>query len=95
VDPIEPDAVRLPATLDVETVAAAHAALTARADAALVVDLGAVEQVDLAGLQLLCALVRTAAHHQRPLAWRGASRALHVAANTLGLGHVLGLPEAP
>lgn len=94
-DPIDADAVRLPASLDVGTVAATLAALAARADAEQVVDVGAVERVDLAGLQLLCALVRTAAHHQRPLAWRGASRALRDAANTLGLGHVLGLPEAP
>jgi ABC-type transporter Mla MlaB component len=54
---------------------------------------GELEQVDCAGLQLLCALFRTARNEARPVQWDGVSSALRQAAAQLGLAGELALED--
>lgn len=66
----------------------------AREDAPVTVDVRAVERVDTAALQLLCAFVRERAARQQKVEWLGESRALNEAARLLGLTSMLGLNAA-
>jgi anti-anti-sigma regulatory factor len=55
----------------------------------LVIDAGAVELVDGAGLQLLAALVKSAAEGRIGLSWREVSPALRTSIDQLGLASLL------
>jgi len=58
----------------------------------VVLDAAAVERVDTATMQLLCAFVRERAAHSRGVVWHGVPSALSDAARLLGLQSHLGLP---
>jgi len=58
---------------------------------ALHLDGGELEQIDAAGVQLLCAAVRDAHRQGRPVTWLGVSPRLRAAAQHLGLQQELGL----
>jgi anti-anti-sigma regulatory factor len=58
------------------------------------VEVGAVERIDTACLQLLCAFVRERTKHGRTTAWRGRSDVLVQAVAMLGLGGTLTFSDA-
>jgi anti-anti-sigma regulatory factor len=58
----------------------------------VVIDAGAVERVDTATLQLLCAFVRERMGHDREVTWRAPSGALREASRLLGVNELLCLP---
>lgn len=60
----------------------------------VVLDAAAVERVDTATMQLLCAFVRERAAHSRAVTWRGVPPALSEAGRLLGVQSLLGLPTA-
>jgi ABC-type transporter Mla MlaB component len=53
-------------------------------------DVSAVERVDTATMQLLCAFVRDRSGRQQNVNWRGESQALQDAVRLLGVGELLG-----
>lgn len=61
---------------------------------AVTVDASAVERVDTATMQLLCAFVRDRSSRNQSVLWRGQSRALHDAVRLLGVGRLLGFEQA-
>ncbi len=61
----------------------------------VVIDAGAVEQADSAGLQLLVAVERSLAARGEGIVYNAASPALHDAARLLGLGAACRLPGVP
>ncbi len=77
----------------VRTAAALKAELVTRLELArpVCIDGRAVERIDTATLQLLAAFSRDMRAASRPVEWRGHSAALARAADSLGLGPVLGL----
>jgi len=58
---------------------------------AVTLDVSAVERVDTATMQLLCAFVRDRGGRNQGVAWRGESQALQDAVRLLGVGALLGL----
>lgn len=58
----------------------------------VVLDAAAVERVDTATIQLLCAFARERAAHDRGIVWRDVPAALREAARLLGVQSLLGLP---
>lgn len=62
--------------------------------AAVTLDASAVERVDTATMQLLCAFVRDRLSRNQSIVWRGRSQALHDAVRLLGVGALLGFEEA-
>ena len=92
VDPV----VVLAANCSVKDAAALKTSLCAVSNesAAVALDASAVERVDTATMQLLCAFVRDRSSRKQSVVWRGQSRALHDAVRLLGLGSLLGLDEA-
>jgi anti-anti-sigma regulatory factor len=70
---------------------ALHAAEDSSGD--FVIDAGAVERIDTAGLQLLLGLTARLRLMERRLVWSSVSPALRNGARQLGLDAVLGLPE--
>lgn len=54
-------------------------------------DVSAVERVDTATMQLLCAFVRDRSGRKQNVTWRGESQALQDAVRLLGVGELLGL----
>jgi anti-anti-sigma regulatory factor len=56
----------------------------------VVLDISAVERVDTAGLQLLCAFVRDRRAHGKRTQWSGSPAAFSEAVELLGLTQVLG-----
>jgi len=60
----------------------------------VVLDATAVERVETATMQLLCAFVRERAAHSRGVVWHGVPAALSDAARLLGLQSLLGLPSS-
>lgn len=58
---------------------------------AVTVDVSAVERVDTATMQLLCAFVRDRGGRNQGVSWRGESQALQDAVRLLGVGALLGL----
>ena len=58
---------------------------------AVTLDVSAVERVDTATMQLLCAFVRDRSGRNQSVAWRGESAALQDAVRLLGVGALLGL----
>ena len=79
----------------VKDAAALKASLAAALDEsdAVTLDVAAVERIDTATMQLLCAFVRDRAAAARPIAWSGESKALSEAARLLGAATVLALPS--
>jgi ABC-type transporter Mla MlaB component len=57
-------------------------------------DVSAVERVDTATMQLLCAFVRDRIGRQQNITWRGESQALRDAVRLLGVGALLGFESA-
>src|SRR5262245_265571 len=55
-------------------------------------DLGNVERIDTAVMQLLCAFMRERRGHGRAVAWQGDSAAVREAARLLGVEPILDLP---
>ncbi|MFO1349973.1 MAG: STAS domain-containing protein [Gammaproteobacteria bacterium] len=91
-----PFAINLEANLNVgNSIALKEQLQTAlRKPATLVLDAGAVQAVDTAGLQLLAAFVRRAEQAGMALEWREPTPALRAAATLLGLDAHLHLPKA-
>jgi ABC-type transporter Mla MlaB component len=58
---------------------------------AVTLDVSAVERVDTATMQLLCAFVRDRGGRNQGISWRGESQALQDAVRLLGVGALLGL----
>lgn len=58
---------------------------------AVTLDVSAVERVDTATMQLLCAFVRDRGGRNQGVTWRGESPALQDAVRLLGVGALLGL----
>lgn len=58
---------------------------------AVTLDVSAVERVDTATMQLLCAFVRDRSGRNQGVTWRGESAALQDAVRLLGVGALLGL----
>jgi phospholipid transport system transporter-binding protein len=59
---------------------------------AVTLDIGAVQRVDTAGLQLIATFVRERESQGRQVHWRGEAPALATAAKLLGLSAILKLP---
>jgi|SRR6185437_4306602 len=57
-------------------------------------DIGAVQRIDTAGLQVIATFLRERESHGREVQWRGSAPALLNAAKLLGLGDLLKLPTA-
>src|SRR5581483_9198816 len=55
-------------------------------------DIGAVQRIDTAGLQVIATFIRERESHGRQVQWRGEAPALANAARLLGLGTLLKLP---
>jgi ABC-type transporter Mla MlaB component len=62
----------------------------ANESAAVTLDASAVERVDTATMQLLCAFARDRNARKQSIVWRGQSQALHDAIRLLGVGSLLG-----
>ncbi|MDY6946280.1 MAG: STAS domain-containing protein [Pseudomonadota bacterium] len=82
----------LAANCSVKDAAALKISLCAVAseDTAVTVDVSAVERVDTATLQLLCAFARDRIGRKQKVTWRGESQALRDAVRLLGVGALLG-----
>jgi anti-anti-sigma regulatory factor len=61
----------------------------------VVVDVGAIERIDTAALQLLCAFVRDRRERGLGVLWQGHSEALSEAVELLDMKRVLALTDAP
>ncbi len=59
---------------------------------AVTLDIGAVQRIDTAGLQVIATFVRESESLGRAVEWRGAAPALTAAAKLLGLSALLKLP---
>ena len=55
-------------------------------------DIGAVQRIDTAGLQVIAAFIRERESHGRQVQWRGQAPSLSAAAKLLGLNALLKLP---
>ena len=55
-------------------------------------DIGAVQRIDTAGLQVIATFIRERESHGLQVQWRGHAPALSAAAQLLGLGELLKLP---
>jgi ABC-type transporter Mla MlaB component len=60
-----------------------------QSEEAVTIDITAVERIDTASMQLLCAFVRDRHARNRPLRWRGASAALDEAVKLLGTSELM------
>jgi ABC-type transporter Mla MlaB component len=60
---------------------------------AVTLDTSAVERVDTATMQLLCAFVRDRSARNQSVVWRGVSQALNDAVRLLGVAAMLGFAE--
>jgi ABC-type transporter Mla MlaB component len=61
---------------------------------AVTLDASAVERVDTATMQLLCAFARDRSARNQSIVWRGQSQALNDAVRLLGVQELLGFEEA-
>jgi ABC-type transporter Mla MlaB component len=66
----------------------------ANESAAVTLDATAVERVDTATMQLLCAFVRDRSSRSQSTVWRGQSQALHDAVRLLGVAALIGFDIA-
>jgi ABC-type transporter Mla MlaB component len=91
VDPV----IVLAANCSVKDAAALKTSLCAVANesAAVTLDTSAVERVDTATMQLLCAFVRDRSARNQSVAWRGVSQALNDAVRLLGVAAMLGFDQ--
>jgi ABC-type transporter Mla MlaB component len=82
----------LAANCSVKDAAALKTSLCAVANegTAVTLDVSAVERVDTATMQLLCAFVRDRGGRKQNVTWRGESQALQDAVRLLGVGALLG-----
>jgi ABC-type transporter Mla MlaB component len=62
------------------------------AEGAVTLDIGAVQRIDTAGLQVIATFVRERESQGRQVQWRGDAPALAAAAKLLGLSTILKLP---
>jgi ABC-type transporter Mla MlaB component len=85
----------LAANCSVKDAAALKSSLCALANesGAVTLDTSAVERVDTATMQLLCAFVRDRSARNQSVAWRGVSQALNDAVRLLGVAAMLGFAE--
>ena len=92
VDPV----IVLAANCSVKDAASLKTSLCAVANesGAVTLDTSAVERVDTATIQLLCAFVRDRSTRSQSIVWRGQSQALHDAVRLLGVGSLLGFDAA-
>jgi ABC-type transporter Mla MlaB component len=92
VDPV----IVLAANCSVKDAASLKTSLCAVANesGAVTLDTSAVERVDTATMQLLCAFVRDRGTRNQSIVWRGQSQALHDAVRLLGVGALLGFDAA-
>jgi phospholipid transport system transporter-binding protein len=63
-------------------------------DSNVTLDIGAVQRIDTAGLQVIATFVRERESQGRQVQWRGHAPALSAAAKLLGLSSLLKLPTA-
>lgn len=86
----------LAANCSVKDAAALKVSLSAvvKESTAVTLDTSAVERIDTATMQLLCAFVRDRSGRNQPVTWLGASQALQDAARLLGVRALLGFDEA-
>lgn len=88
-----PSTVQLGESLTIEQATAMHIELGRHLHAkSVVLEAGALQRMDAAGLQLLAAFVRTAQARGVLVEWRSPAPVLCAAARHLGLGTVLRLP---
>jgi anti-anti-sigma regulatory factor len=87
------DPIALPMDCTIESVLELHASLRAviAQPTPLLVDAGAVDRCDTAGIQLLLAAARAAAAHGQRFELRHSTPALRTVATALGLDEALGL----
>jgi len=95
-----------PSAVDLKIVLAAHCSVkdaaalktslsvVSQASDAVTLDVGAVERIDTATMQLLCAFARDRAGRQQSVTWTGESQALQDAARLLGVHALLGFEDA-
>ena len=95
-----------PIAVDLKIVLAAHCSVkdaaalktslsvVSQASDAVTLDVGAVERIDTATMQLLCAFARDRAGRQQSVTWTGESQALQDAARLLGVHALLGFEDA-
>jgi ABC-type transporter Mla MlaB component len=85
----------LAANCSVKDAAALKSSLCAVANqsVAVTLDTSAVERVDTATMQLLCAFVRDRSARNQSVVWRGVSQALKDAVRLLGVSALLGFDE--
>jgi ABC-type transporter Mla MlaB component len=85
----------LAANCSVKDAAALKSSLCALANegGAVTLDTSAVERVDTATMQLLCAFVRDRSARNQSVMWRGVSQALNDAVRLLGVAALLGFAE--
>jgi ABC-type transporter Mla MlaB component len=83
--------VALPANCTVKDAAALKQALcgVAGSSETVTIDVAALERIDTATMQLLCAFVRDRAARSQHVAWRGTSQALEEATRLLGVSALL------
>jgi len=94
----EPAVIKLGAHCSIKGVAALKQSLQAVVDLTddVVIEADAVERLDTAAVQLLCAFVHQRASLSRKVVWRSGSPALADAARLLGVAALLALPaDAP
>jgi anti-anti-sigma regulatory factor len=60
-----------------------------RSEEAVTIDITAVERIDTASMQLLCAFVRDRHARNQSVVWRGTSAALNEAVKLLGAGELM------
>lgn len=86
----------LAANCSVKDAAALKISLSAlvQEDTAVTLDTSAVERIDTATMQLLCAFVRDRSVRNQRVTWLGESQVLHDAARLLGVRALLGFEEA-
>jgi ABC-type transporter Mla MlaB component len=89
-------AITLAANCSIKEVAMLRGQLIAAVDASepVVIDAEAVERIDTATLQILCAFVRDRLAGDREVTWQGVPAALTDAARLLGVRDLLCLPAA-
>lgn len=87
--------VKLTASCTIRDCAALKADLSAvlAMPAPVSIDVSALERIDTAGMQLLCAFVRDRQQRELAVTWSGMSAALTEAARLLGVDRVLGIRE--
>jgi len=80
----------------IKDAAALKLELSAKADEAgdVTLDVGSIERIDTASMQLLCAFVRDRARRDRKVIWKGESQVWRDAVRLLGAGALLGCAPA-